>query len=78
MRTKNFPELVDTLGACYNLAVFALIMPLRAVIFSVHNVLTKRDYTYQIDDFFDLIIAVCVGMWVYLVFIWSNQYVSPE
>ena len=65
--------LVDSLRACYNLSVFALLMPLRAVCFTLHNALTKRDYTYQIDDLFDLIIAACVGIWIYTVFVWQNE-----
>ena len=44
-----------------------MLMPLRAVCFAFHNSLTKRDYTYQIDDLFDLIIAACVAIWIFLV-----------
>ena len=45
-------------------------MPLRLLVSTIHNKLTKRDYSFSIDDFFDLGIAVCVGVWIYTVTSW--------
>lgn len=53
-------------------------MPLRAFCFTVHNMLTKRDYTYSIDDLFDLIIAICVGVWTYCILTWMNIDAKPS
>ena len=73
----NFPLLVENLNACYNLSLMALIMPLKLVFFTIHNHLTKRDYTYSIDDICDLAIAICVGVWIYTYESW-NDYVIDE
>lgn len=47
-------------------------MPLRVVTFSVHNYLTRRDYSYSIDDICDLVVFVCLIIWIYTYFDWSQ------
>ena len=62
-----------TLKAAYDQAVFALIVPAKGLLFAgVHNYLTKRDYTYQIDDLSDLVVVVCVVIWIYTWYSWST------
>lgn len=47
-------------------------MPCRIILFTVHNNLTKRDYTYSIDDLCDLGIATCVAVWIYVKIKWTT------
>ena len=56
----------------FSFALATLIMPLKMITFSIHNSLTKRDYSYSIDDLGDLALAVCVGIWVYTYIWWSD------
>ena len=44
--------------------LLTLIMPVRIILFSVHNYLTKRDYTIQLDDYCDFGIVICVFTWI--------------
>ena len=54
-------------------------MPLKCLMFTLHNYFTKRDYSYSIDDLSDLAIAVCVGVWIYTYFDWgSRESEDPE
>ena len=34
--------------------------------------MTKRDYTYSIDDFGDLVLLVCISYWIYQFLVWSE------
>ena len=52
-------------------------MPCKIIAFTAHNWLTKRDYTYSLDDMCDIGIATCVAIWVYLIEAWS-QLPKPE
>jgi len=70
LRIVAFPGVLDNLRQCFNLACFALIMVLRLLIFTFHNRLTQRDYSYQLDDVIDLTIALCVAAWIYMVVTW--------
>ena len=66
-----FPGLVENLIWSFKLSVFALIMPFKMILFTVHNYLTKRDYTYSADDLSDFAIAVCVAVWIFTYIKWS-------
>ena len=46
------------------------------ILFTIHNYLTKRDYTYSIDDIGDCAVAICVGVWIYTFRQWSQ--IEPE
>ena len=48
--------------------MIAVIIPMRTLLFTLHNRLTKRDYSYSIDDFCDLGLAACIFVWVYVFF----------
>ena len=56
----------------FEMCLVALFMPLKIVTFTVHNYLTKRDYSYSIDDICDLGILVCVIVWFYTFIEWST------
>jgi len=47
------------------------------VTFTLHNYWAKRDYTYQLDDFCDLGIAVCVAYWMWQYQAWSDNLRDP-
>ena len=47
-------------------------MPSKVIAFSVHNLLTKRDYSFSIDDFSDLALTTCIFVWMYTFYIWSG------
>ena len=68
-----FPNLVETMQNSFFCSIFALIMPFKMLLFTVHNYLTKRDYTYQIDDLADLAIATCVVVWIVTFYQWNNK-----
>ena len=55
-----------------------MIWPVKALLFTLNNILTKRDYTYSIDDFSDLILFVCIGYWIYKYLVWSEIEVDAE
>ena len=56
----------------FYIAIFSLVMPCKILLYSVHNKLTKRDYTFMIDDFCDLGLTTCVGIWIYTYISWSK------
>jgi len=43
---ESFPILTEALSSAYITARFALILPFKMVTFTLHNYLTKRDYSY--------------------------------
>ena len=43
---NDWKELERTLENCFAIAVASLVFPLKLVLFSVHNLLTERDYGY--------------------------------
>ena len=47
-------------------------MPLKVLLFKIHNYLTKRDYTYTIDDICDVAIAICISVWIYTYQEWKE------
>lgn len=53
-------------------------MPFKLLLFTIHNYLTKRDYTYSIDDIGDIAVAICVGVWIYTFQAWSAIEPQPE
>ena len=48
-------------------------MPLRLVMFSVHNWLTKRDYAYSADDLCDIIGTIILSYWIYMRRNWADK-----
>lgn len=67
------PVLTDQVMDCLKTAIFALIIPLRILLFTLHNFLTKRDYTYSIDDICDVGLAGCILLWVYNFFAYQSE-----
>ena len=47
-------------------------MPLRVVTFSAHTFLTRRDYSYSIDDICDFTVFLCISIWIYTYVQWSD------
>lgn len=64
--------MVESLIASLDLAMLTLIVSIKLVLFTVHNYLTKRDYTYSIDDVFDLFLAVLISIWVQQYYAYSS------
>jgi len=40
--------------------------------------LTKRDYSYQLDDLCDMAISICVGIWTYTYYTWNQELQDPD
>lgn len=57
----------------FRMSIFSLVMPCKLITFTVHNYLTKRDYTYSIDDICDLGITCCAIVWIVTYYDWSSQ-----
>ena len=70
---EYFPLLVDWLSLSYQSGLIALIMPLRLVMFTIHNSLTKRDYSYSIDDYSDITVLIMLSFWIYTRYTWVNE-----
>ena len=67
-----YPAARDNLVSQFFFSLIALIMPIRVITYSVHNYLTRRDYTYSIDDLSDLVVAVCVSVWIWTYVEWAD------
>ena len=67
-----FPDTTKYLFNSFTEAVVFMVWPIKTLLFTVNNILTKRDYTYSIDDFSDFILFVCIGYWVYTFLIWAS------
>ena len=61
----HWAELVRTLSNSFYIGIALLIMPTRVILYTIHNYLTKRDYSYSIEDICDLSIGICIGIWIY-------------
>ena len=59
------------------LSAATLVWPCKLILFSVHNYLTGRDYSYSIDDLFDLIMLVVIAVWYYTYIVWSGTPLPP-
>ena len=57
----------------FEMCLIAIVMPCKTLLFTVHNYLTKRDYTYSIDDICDLGILICIIVWIYTYIAWSSE-----
>ena len=66
----NFKPLTDNLFRAFEIALIALIVPTKTFLFSVHNYLTQRDYTYSIDDACDILLLGTVSFWIYTFVAW--------
>ena len=78
MLFESFPKATDDLFVSFELGTLALIMPFKLLLFTIHNYLTKRDYTYSIDDIGDIAVAICVGVWIYTFQAWSAIEPQPD
>ena len=61
---RSFPGTSKSLANSMYSASMTLLFCAKLILFTVHNHLTKRDYTYSIDDLFDLGVAVLVIVWI--------------
>ena len=68
---KDFDLTVNAFIETFEMCLIAIVMPCKTILFTVHNYLTKRDYSYSIDDICDLGILICIIVWVYTYFHWS-------
>ena len=57
---KIKPEIIYSL----QISIVLLLMSSRVIFVTLHNWLTKRDYTYQIDDFCDLVYICLIITWI--------------
>lgn len=55
------------------LSVIAGIMPIKLLVTTIRNMLTKSDYTFAIDDMCDIGIAACTATQLYLYLSWSGE-----
>ena len=55
------------------LSVIAGIMPIKLLVTTIRNMLTKSDYTFAIDDMCDIGIAACTLTQLYLYLSWSHD-----
>ena len=69
---EEFPKTRDALMITLYMCLVSLVMPLKIVAFTVHNLLTKRDYSYSIDDICDIGLLVCDIVWFYTYMAWSS------
>ena len=56
----------------FHLSVLSLYVPCRTFLFTVHNYLTNRDYSYSIDDLCDLMLLGSVSFWLNLYRTWDT------
>ena len=68
---KEFDLTVNAFIETFEMCLIAIVMPCKTLLFTVHNYLTKRDYSYSIDDICDLGLLICIIVWVYTYFSWS-------
>ena len=68
-----FPKGTELITYSLKLSIITLIWPLKIVFFSLHNLLTGRDYTYSLDDISDLVITIVISVWLYTYILWSNR-----
>lgn len=68
---KEFDLTVNAFIETFEMCLIAIVMPCKTLLFTVHNYLTKRDYSYSIDDICDLGLLICIIVWVYTYFHWS-------
>lgn len=67
----------DNLIGSFNVALITLVMPIKLVASSVHNILSKRDYSYSIDDWSDIALAICIFIWIYTYLLWREESAMP-
>ena len=46
------------------LAIATLVVPLKLLLFALHNWLTNRDYSYSLEELCDVGITACVCVWI--------------
>lgn len=62
--SSNFDNLKKSLFTAFEISICALIFPVKTLLFTIHNYLTQRDYTYSIDDACDIILLGTVTYWI--------------
>ena len=68
---EKFPIAVDNLTSSLKTSLPTVIWPCRLIFFTVHNYLTGRDYSYSMDDLFDIIMLTVVTVWFSTYMIWT-------
>lgn len=63
-----------TVALVYAQSVLGLlfVMPIQLLVFFVFKKKTKRDYSFQIDDIFDIGMGVCIVLWAVNYQNWSK------
>ena len=72
MRESAFPKLEENMKFCYFVMLLSLYMPLRLILFAIHNKLASRDYTYGIDDYLVIAITLCIAYWILFYFVFKD------
>lgn len=73
MYLYTFDDTATSLVTCFQLSLCLLIWPCRVILFSIHNYLTGRAYSYSLDDLCDFIIALVIFVWSSSYIIWSKS-----
>ena len=68
----SFNDVTVSLMTCLKLSLCTLVWPCRVILFSIHNYLTGRAYSYSLDDLCDVFIALAVFVWTYSYIHWSK------
>ena len=68
----SFDGVTIAIMSSLKLSLCILIWPCRVILFSIHNYLTGRAYTYSLDDLCDMVIALSILVWTYSYIAWSN------
>ena len=72
MYLVSFNDVTNAVMTSLKFSLCILIWPCRVILFSIHNYLTGRAYTYSLDDLCDLVIALNVLAWSISYIIWSK------
>ena len=68
---KLFPAMVDALDHSMLMSEIALVMPARTILFTLHNWLTNRDYSYSLEDLFDMLLLGMLLWWYEKYYEWA-------
>lgn len=60
----------------FYITMVSIYVPCKTLLFSVHNWLTNRDYSYSIDDLCDLMLLAIVSYWLHLYNTWVSEAMS--
>ena len=71
------PEMTTAIMSTLTLMVLALSLSTKFVLSLIHNCLTKRDYSIQIDDLCDIVILSITSVLLYNYFSWRDLPIDP-